>query len=90
VRVVLWRECVVGGDGDGPREGDESSVCLWVGGSRRETSVFEERGLERLRRCRASSGSEVKDRRKQNQDQDQKSQSPSRLSVGGVPALSAA
>jgi hypothetical protein len=30
VRVVLWRECVVGGDGDGPREGDESSVCFVV------------------------------------------------------------
>jgi hypothetical protein len=30
VRVVLWRERVVGGDGDGdgPREGDESSVCF--------------------------------------------------------------
>ena len=28
-------------DGDAPREGDES-VWLWVGGSRRETSVFGE------------------------------------------------
>jgi hypothetical protein len=97
------------GDGDGPRERDEESVCVFVDWRfEAGNECIRREGSRELSEVPGFVRSEVEDRRKQNQkpeselrssirtqnrksesvirirNHNQRSQSPSRLSVGGV------